>query len=385
MRHGIHSNRASLLVLAQAVRLVGATLKPMASRGGLSHVRCSSLAVIVLVGVVIWQRGAMTSTGAGVAWRPSPSPTSHKKGVVRRPPPDSVSGLISRWPASRSSRHRTLATPKVSARRAIAIAGGPARARRAIRPGGPGRDHRSDCRPGVGHQGGSAGSARSQRGPARARSRGRRRSRRRRSELHSEEASPPRAPRPRAPAGSSSVRTLLTVSIPSSDHGIRGEAGSGARLRMLLPRRGKRRRPPSSGTSEDDEAVVDEPVHEARVLVPLRGCSRMSRGRISKACCARRGGRRAGTRAVSGLAIRRSPCRSSGGKSSARGRPVPSSGLAPLLPLVDDGAELPHEEGRAVRLPRRPTAGRRRRHRRSSPTRSATSSFSSRHEQTSRK
>ena len=64
----------------------------------------------------------MTSTGAGVA-APSPSPTSHKKGVVLLPPTRlrqpvdlSLAGIEELPPPH-------TATPKVSARRAIAIAG----------------------------------------------------------------------------------------------------------------------------------------------------------------------------------------------------------------------------------------------------------------------
>ena len=93
----------------------------MASRDGLSR-SVLVAAVIVLVGVVVWQRGATTSTGAGVA-APSPSTTAHKKGVVllsptrlRQPVDLSLAGIQELPPPH-------TATPKVSARRAIAIAG----------------------------------------------------------------------------------------------------------------------------------------------------------------------------------------------------------------------------------------------------------------------
>ncbi len=79
-------------------------------------------AVVVLMGVVVWQRGATTSTGAGVA-APSRPSTSHKKRVVllratrlTQPVDLSLAG-IQELPPPRT------ATPKVSARRAIAIAG----------------------------------------------------------------------------------------------------------------------------------------------------------------------------------------------------------------------------------------------------------------------
>ena len=161
--------------------VAGPTLEPMASRDGLSR-SVLVAAVVVLMGVVVWQRGATTSTGAGVAAPSSGRRLRTRRGSSCCAPSDS------RQPVDLRCRHPRNRHPRARSRRRCLRGARPqspgARHDLSANPRGrPGRDHQypaPGCRTSWrGTSGRSAVSARKSRPrPARARSRGRRRCRR---------------------------------------------------------------------------------------------------------------------------------------------------------------------------------------------------------------